>query len=376
MTDKHSSWDRTRKHSQLKDILGYVPESVCEDFGRSSIGTNSPKWPAVIVSNAHYMHRTHRKVYSTAILPGGERPVHVGDLNWSPSADTIAHHLEEARRKMDRRMLSLVSSVTTNAIDNLRTARQTSNMIAGTATRLAKALHSLRRKQFPKAAEVLGLRSSRWKHPRTNTPSGQWLELQYGWLPLLGDIRKAIDGTAEAAATGVLEAYGTSKGFEPFVQTAGEHFGDYSLKVRQTGRLTIVLDGPAIRAAADIGITNLPLAAWEATPYSFVADWVLPVSDWLEGLRAFDGLRVVESNRTWSYDYKILGTIGNPDYEHFPALTGYFNHVKHRERVLNYMPVADFPSLTGPFNKPLDVALTRAANALSLLAEGCRRTLR
>lgn len=376
MTNKYDSWQKTKTHPQLKDVLGYVPETVYEDYGRSSTGTNSPKWPAVIVSNAHYMHMIHRKVHSTALLPKGFKPVDVGALNWTPSTNVVNSHLEEARRKMDKRMLSLVSSVSTNAIDNLRTARQTANMITGTAIRLTKVLHLLRQRKFSKAAEVLGLRSGRWKHPRSNTPSGQWLELQYGWLPLLGDIETAINGTADAAATGVLEAYGTSKDFQPFVQQAGKHFGDYTIKVRQTGRLTIVLDAPAIRSAADIGITNLPLAIWEATPYSFVADWVLPVSDWLEGLHAFDGLRVIESNRTWSYEYKTLGTIGSPDYKYFPALTGYFYHVKHRERVLSYMPTVDFPPLTGPFDKSLDVALTRAANALSLLAEGCRRTLR
>lgn len=56
--------------------------------------------------------------------------------------------------------------------------------------------------------------------------------------------------------------------------------------------------------AANTGISNPALLAWELLPWSFVIDWFIPVGDYLESLSAFDGF-------TFSGGSQVLVTRGD-----------------------------------------------------------------
>ena len=129
-----------------------------------------------------------------------------------------------------------------------------------------------------------------------------WLELQYGWKPLLQDIY----GTAEQLA------WQHAGGYRPlrFQGVAEDEFqknevysGNWSIsgtnfsiishqRVKERVRFIIeaVEDSQALALLASIGATNPANLAWELLPYSFVIDWFIPIGNWLQQLEYARGM--------------------------------------------------------------------------------------
>jgi hypothetical protein len=127
--------------------------------------------------------------------------------------------------------------------------------------------------------------------------SGKYLELVYGWRPLLSDVRGAVEALCFHEAKDN-EYFVTVKGsrregfYQPrevVHQVAGVNFvvksslrGNHSVKVR----LDYVKNNAPLVAFSQLGLTNPLLLAWELLPYSFVADWFFPVGNYLNILDA------------------------------------------------------------------------------------------
>lgn len=181
-------------------------------------------------------------------------------------------------------------------------SREALTLITDTAVRIRKALSAVRKGEIHRAAEALGVRprpkmerfnpllrrdAHRAYRPGENQGyddllAQKWLELQYGWLPLVKDAH----GGAEALAQQLNE---------PLVQT-------YRVRRRKwmtpTPPTSIILEG---KDWEYIGVTQAQLIArikevdsvalngladpasvlWELTPWSFVADWFIPVGNYL-----------------------------------------------------------------------------------------------
>lgn len=67
----------------------------------------------------------------------------------------------------------------------------------------------------------------------------------------------------------------------------------------------VVLDAPVAHEANQLGILNAPVFFWEVLPFSFVADWVLDVGNYLERLTSSIGFREIDAG--YSTQVKILG---------------------------------------------------------------------
>lgn len=186
---------------------------------------------------------------------------------------------------------------------------QAVDMIANTAHRVAAAAWHLRRADFKGVVDSLNIVSRDGVTPGAkafervrNTPakdrlSHHWLEWEFGWRPLLKDIRDGAELLAESIATykepfGVVSASArkrnvevTRSGSGPAIQVNTKFTGHFGCSLKASYRLA----DERRHALSKTGISNPMLLSWELLPYSFVIDWFLPVGSYLESLTAQDG---------------------------------------------------------------------------------------
>lgn len=226
---------------------------------------------------------------------------------------------------------------------------KTANHVAKTATRIYRALKALRRGEFGAFTSALGVsytsRQRRrfnkrydraksldaqehrysWSISRTETQSSRirefmaetWLEYRYGWRPLLKDVDDHARALAELSiersnlvrwATGKAQ---TSKKFKSYDAAAG---GGLDIQEKATYDRRFVQYGVGYRISNgtfssydQLGIGNPLEVAWEIIPFSFVADWFLPVGTFLSSLTATSGLVFVTG-------YKSIRNVSQTDF--------------------------------------------------------------
>lgn len=151
--------------------------------------------------------------------------------------------------------------------------------------------------------------------------ANRWLELQYGWKPVLQDIY----GTASLLATKVNEGipmyvHASSQADLDESQEVNARYdgGDYSYLRKHNQTVSIeasarfVVSSSTNKTLAQLGITNPALLAWELIPYSFVIDQVIPVGNWLSSFDALVGVKdlVVQRGYKSTNEYLSLGAFG------------------------------------------------------------------
>jgi hypothetical protein len=178
----------------------------------------------------------------------------------------------------------------------------TARMLGDTATRIAKALRATRRGDIREAARALGILHD-VKKPRGSNWTNHWLQLQYGWKPLLSDVY----GAAAALSKRPKDYFRvTAKAFRsdtdqwvdlnpPTGSPSGltnDGWGYLTVADRERGvfaRIDAIPDNDLVMSFTSLGLTNPLLIAWEVVPFSFVVDWAIPIGNWLDSLDAHLG---------------------------------------------------------------------------------------
>ncbi len=194
-------------------------------------------------------------------------------------------------------------------------------MVAQRASQVLKALLAARRGNWPEVWHVLGLKDYNPKKRRnvagiTDFLSKGWLEVTYGWLPLLYDIQAGVDfvnNGLKAGPSGLFHAtrkVTTSLPFCSFFESTGANLWDdisvvsnvtHDVKVRYDMRV----NNSTLAYLSGIGLDNPAYLAWVGTPFSFVVDWLMPVSPWLQSLTTPLGLTLIDG----SISRRTSGTI-------------------------------------------------------------------
>lgn len=265
-------------------------------------------------------------------------------------------------------------------------AHKTSDLVYTTATRLAHVVSSLRRGRFGDACHTLGIVPSGRFIKRFNKSYGRdprhaaanfWLELQYGWKPLLMDVRSAAETLAQALnrPEDRLISISTSvsrSGSDSIRNYQYEIFPDrrgrLSLDFKQTYRVVATFQpDSAIQALQSAELLNPATIVWELVPYSFVVDWFIPIGDTLSVLDADVGKTLIRGSQsvrvqefssltnTFS-DFSNIGQTGQVSWT-----TSY----KKRETL------AGFPAVPFPSFKP-NLGLNRMFSGLALLSNQVR----
>lgn len=221
---------------------------------------------------------------------------------WAKSDDP---GIELSEFDLDSRLIDRARASDFSLPVTLVEGRQTVRMIAETARTLASSIYDLRRGDLVGAMRHLRGQPTRAQTRRFNrrygvnpasTASSYWLQLQYGWKPLLNDAKNIAEALAEAVlrngdsmtstvtATSRLHSSRTwnnhTIGVSPYSQ--GRLTADVSITRKGKWRFRPnSADLPGL-----FGLTNPFEVVWEIVPFSFVADWFLPIGNYLSTLDA------------------------------------------------------------------------------------------
>lgn len=200
---------------------------------------------------------------------------------------------------------------------------QALRLVGDSAIRIAKGLHHLRKGDFAGVARSLFEGTSRSPlkpysrfpafKPTTARMSSHWLEVQYGWLPLLEDAKAGAEFLAHKLNAPAQTTYRMSIRREqslPYT-TAPTGFKTYVTPCVKTHRRTLIArvrEGPSL--AAQLGLLDPQLVAWELVPFSFVADWFIPIGQWMDARASVSHLEAtyVTSDKQSSFSGPVPGT--------------------------------------------------------------------
>lgn len=113
-----------------------------------------------------------------------------------------------------------------------------------------------------------------------------WLEFQYGWLPLLTDVDESLKQLNAFYRKPIKLKYVVRR-TKDRSKTNWNPSHDFWLYRRAEctlhRRLALIMTS-APTAASLVGFNNSASVAWEVLPFSFVLDWFVPVSQYLQAL--------------------------------------------------------------------------------------------
>jgi hypothetical protein len=249
--------------------------------------------------------------------------------------------------------------------------KQTAMLLGSTATRIAQSVRALRRGEIRRAMNALGISSTR-RQPRGQNVPQKWLELQYGWKPLLSDVYGAAraleqrpkgDWRVTASVT-----RSRNQDYAYWVSSqAGTAAMDGKARVLRScyARIDAVPQNEATISLVSLGVTNPLSVAWELVPWSFVVDWAWPIGDWLDSLDALLGYgsAYYSSSFLVKASWRVKGVSG--PYGTWVAdnqWRGTKRVVSLTRTVNNSVPLPSLPSFKDPRS------LGHMANGLALMA--------
>lgn len=305
--------------------------------------------------------------------------------------------LLSARNECANKLLLKVKDQKVNIAQAIGERQQTIDLIATTAKRLADSFLALKKGDVVAAARLATGFAKPSRRVRQNfrkqykvdpdkAASNAWLELQYGWKPLLQDIYDAAEFAAQRA-TNEVKSKATASVKREIVETSvpfqggqvQQYNGLYDRKVSLIVKMQcrFIPTDDASHNLVQLGLTNPFLLAWELLPYSFVVDWFLPIGTWLSlqdatvGLVFLDGGSVTVQKRRLFWDYN-KGSDDGGLYDTKYGITASGNQIWD---TVEREPLGSFPSVKFPqFKNPLSPL--HAANAIALLQGAFKSKLR
>lgn len=169
--------------------------------------------------------------------------------------------------------------------------RESLKMIGIAAITIAQAMNAVRKGNVFEAARLLYDSKGnvvQYKRPREfKTLSANWLQLQWGWIPLLSDMKAGAEQLAHrlevpfkqrvVASMRISPPLTFSGGWSKFV--AAECYSVASRRIVAT-----ISEQESLPVLS--GLMDPELVAWELLPFSWLVDYVSPIGDYLAA-RAF-----------------------------------------------------------------------------------------
>lgn len=207
----------------------------------------------------------------------------------------------------DRLMYSARGKASANLGVSLVQSREALSMISKRCRSIYAAIRSVKRGQLRLALNQLGYGDTdrwmksygKWEGAR-NDWSSLWLEINFGWSPLLADIKDACDVLASEPPTS--KARGSSRAESSIDYSDIKKNWEHIESAVGTHRLFLYGDVKSFNANqlvySNLGLTNPALIAWDAVPFSFVVDWFIPISKWLKAYDPAFNVELVNTGRS------------------------------------------------------------------------------
>lgn len=218
---------------------------------------------------------------------------------------------------------------------------QTARMLMDSAIRIRKSYVHLRRGDLGGSARSLfegttraPLRRHDWNAgvkpfvPTARNVAGNWLELQYGWRPLVDDAFGAAEMLSHQLTVPFKETFRvsvlktTNQVFNSLAFLSGgtNFYGKPNKRptavIDRSHRriLTAIVSEPASLPAL-LGLLDPQQVVWELVPFSFVADWFIPIGDWMQAR----GMAQHLTARYWQSDLQKLRHVVTDGGSYFTA---------------------------------------------------------
>lgn len=260
---------------------------------------------------------------------------------------------------------------------NIAERKQAMDMITKRATQITKAFSAAKKGRVKHAWNLLrekrGLATfapkkwkqfQRWKYPKD--AANLWLEFHFGWEQLYKDIYAAVKVLNEYPPH-LKKVKARASAFGPVsYDTRGTYGGwvsRYDLSWYVTMGATLSVSNVPSFNLTRLGLVNPGSIAWEATPFSFVVDWFLPVGKFLNSYTDLIGVTLKDPYTT---EYRV-------------AQNGVSQCWQTKTDIGVYKPIEGFSyymdrylSIPGTILKPRQfkgVSPVRAATAIGLLIQ-------
>lgn len=230
------------------------------------------------------------------------------------------------RGKAYRKFYSKVKGTDFQALVTAAEMPKTLKLIASSALKLRDAIKSIKRADADGFAKALGLKGrDRRKSLSTirrnskglankrdfgNYVANTWLEVNYGWRPLLSDVENALQAQLNLmersdADFRIRSSTSRAAGESDWRNQDDGHYTVGAFQV--TGKFQVY--DSSMRDYNAIGLTNLSSVVWEVIPYSFVVDWFFPIGSYVEALTALSGVKFLHGTETYEEYYAKHGRI-------------------------------------------------------------------
>jgi len=177
--------------------------------------------------------------------------------------------------------------------------KMTVRLVQSTLSRLGKAYIQVRKGNLSGAAFTLGIKNYSRKavrgikpprnrgnvpklKPRSEQIAKKWLELQYGWVPLMNDVfeaAKAYEKHANGPRKTKFQARRTRLTKNSLIVSDQKHTGT----ARESRSVSYIMV-ESMSVPRELGLLDPVSVAWELMPLSFVVDWFIPIGSYLENL--------------------------------------------------------------------------------------------
>lgn len=237
--------------------------------------------------------------------------------------------------------------------------------VAKTSLKLLRAFSAVRKGNFAKGADILGLRPSSIKSAN-KTAADYWLEYQYGWKPLMSDIHGGIELFKEGILreSQLFTVKSTEIDNVPFKGRSRSYDCIGSYRVQRTEKYICALKNADVARLSNLGLLNPAVVAWELVPFSFVVDWFLPVGNFLQSVTATLGYDFVMGYRT-THVLSTCSGMYNPTNTTGWSRTGSGPSIQQSYDGFRRTPLVGFPQPVLRFKNPF--SSRHIANALALL---------
>jgi len=231
------------------------------------------------------------------------------------NTDLLDASVADARAR--NKVLNEVKNSTVNLGQVYGERAQTVLLVETTIQRVVKTVRYLRSGNWNAAANEVGVASSRNRHagfskrhsknPQQAIADG-WLELQYGWRPLLQDVYGSLEYVNNKQKRIVRQRVSKSAsdndrwGSGTEVTDLFTTYVDQKRKASVKYTLFYAAPNEFLKTLSEGGVTNPALVAWELLPWSFVVDWFLPVGNFISSWDATVGLEFQKGSKTTSHE--------------------------------------------------------------------------
>lgn len=283
---------------------------------------------------------------------------------------------------------NMINRATAKALEKLRaqdihlgnflaTASETARTVANGLGHIAGTVRRFRRNIPERVWKLIKRLEGNLPRYRWCEIPSAWLEVQYGWKPIMEDIQGAIRHLSRESRYTVpyIEVKASAVEKSQF-ETDVACLAAYSVSgkvlwdriVRCDVFLVYGITNVTLAELSSLGLINVAEIIWEVLPYSFVIDWAMPISSWLGALGATTGLEFITGGQSRTSKVKVAGSTvhfgnvfpeGTPEASPPPVKGRFFNFERS---CYGSTPVPGI-YVKNPFSA------THVANAMSLLVE-------